>query len=321
MLEKPQSHKTRCVSGWLEEQVLLQCRVLEVAIREYGDHRVGIFRHLTGQATAYACSPDGIPRLSSSTLRAVLRAASASNDDTSIIVLKRHIKRRSMFRDVKEHYYFVDGRVTPYRKLAALLRLSTKYLCDPLRRSVINHLSLIYSSNRRFVRWQESAALIPAENKEDHGLLAVQMAWENNVSGTMLPVAFYFASTMDPTALLEYPDVSTEIKLLVSTGRARLSAAALQTGWHHVSTCGHQKGCTGTKSCRAGYLVAMRSIFSSAPNACHIFLEPYPHENDKVRSKFCDVCWRNWLKAEMLAYEKMWNELPSYFGLDPWPSK
>ncbi|KAF8988097.1 hypothetical protein BDZ89DRAFT_899384, partial [Hymenopellis radicata] len=45
-----------------------------------------------------------------------------------------------------EMFYFVDGRVTPYRKLAALLRLSTKYLCDPLRRSVINHLSLIYSS-------------------------------------------------------------------------------------------------------------------------------------------------------------------------------
>ncbi|KAF9008530.1 hypothetical protein BDZ89DRAFT_1078983, partial [Hymenopellis radicata] len=219
-------------------------------------------------------------------------------------------------------WYFTVGEPTPFKQLSGMLRLSTKYLCDQLRQGIIKHLMMIYPRER--AKLLPLSPLIPAENKVDHSLLAIQMGQESNIP-EILPIAFYHAATIDPIHLLAHPDVSSDIKLAVSVGRACLVDAVFKTAWRYVCYDPPDRYC-GNTACQLSRTRTLRAILANGHRAPFIFMGPQLHECSvwpdhtgwRIEMQRCNTCLVNWKVEERKGYNKVWEELPTYFGLGGW---
>ncbi len=150
------------------------------------------------------------------------------------------------------------------------------------------------------------------------------MGQESNVPD-ILPIAFYHASTMDPISLLAHPDVSPDVKLTVSVGRARLVNSVFQTAWRYVCYDPAERYC-GSSTCQSTRTRTLRAILADGHRGPFIFLEPQLHERavwpdhtgKSVGMQRCNTCLANWKAAESVGYNTVWEELPTYFGLGGW---
>ncbi len=213
-----------------------------------------------------------------------------------------------------------------------MLRMATKYLCQRLREDVIKHLTLMYcpkftSESRKLL---PAPDLVPEGDVDTHAITAIRMGRSYNVP-QILPVVFYYAATIDPVKYVKIrPFLSSEDQLTLISGRAELMEAIFSEAWCWLLDTGFENSCED-EDCERTRCDIIRAITRRAAHAVDLFLRDMPHQTiqDRVASnteivkadEVCPDCFRLWKKAECAAYSAVWNELPFYFGLKPWPKK
>ncbi|KAF9021976.1 hypothetical protein BDZ89DRAFT_1071024 [Hymenopellis radicata] len=252
----------------------------------------------------------------------------ASNDCTSLTLAENG---NDVFWFLHYFYtplFFIPGKRTPYEQLAGMLRMSTKYLCQQLRTDVVHHLCLIYPPKSHSLPppiLPECPALVPHENVSNHALLAIQMARENDVP-MILPVAFYYAATVEPSAYVDLlPELSREDHRSLIHGRERLIKAVFEIAWSGLLDIDYEP-CDDQHCVWTRYLL-MQSIVGHRCHAVRLFISPMlhtqvrpaPRKNQPDVDQVCLSCYDCWKAGEQKDYSTVWKRLPSYFGLDDWP--
>ncbi|KAF9011555.1 hypothetical protein BDZ89DRAFT_963947 [Hymenopellis radicata] len=228
--------------------------------------------------------------------------------------------------------YFQLGTPMSFIQLEAMLRMATKYLCQRLRDDVTKQFDLIYCSKfpSDSPKLPPVPALVPKEDVGTHAITAIRMARLYNIP-QILPVAFYYAATIDPVKYVEiHPSLSPEDQLTLIRGRARLVTATFEIAWCWLLQDGFKFGC-GDTDCEMTRYSVIRATAPRAAQAVDLLLCDMPHQTvqDQVVpeddladvGELCAGCFNHWKTAECAAYSVVWNELPIYFGLTPWPKK
>ncbi|KAF9017276.1 hypothetical protein BDZ89DRAFT_1074903 [Hymenopellis radicata] len=225
--------------------------------------------------------------------------------------------------------FFIPGKRTPYEQLAGMLRMSTKYLCEQLRTDVIHHLCLIYPPKSHILpppELPECPALVPDENVSNHALLAIRMARENDVP-IILPVAFYYAATIEPSVYVDLlPELSREDHRSLIHGREKLIKAVLKIAWSGIFEAAYEDPCDDQNCVRTRYLL-LQSIADHRCDPVDLFISPMlhtqvrpaPRKKQPDFDQVCLYCYDCWKESELHDYSTVWKRLPKYFGLDGWP--
>ncbi|KAF8992306.1 hypothetical protein BDZ89DRAFT_1151160 [Hymenopellis radicata] len=211
--------------------------------------------------------------------------------------------------------YFQLGTPMSFIQLEAMLRMATKYLCQRLRDDVTKQFDLIYCSKfpSDSPKLPPVPALVPKEDAGTHAITAIRMARLYNI-----PKSFPLPSI-------------TRLPLTQSNmGRARLVTATFETAWCWLLQDGFKFGC-GDADCEMTRYSVIRATAPRAAQAVDLFLCDMPHqtvqdlvvpEDDLADAgQLCAGCFNHWKTVECAAYSVVWNELPIYFGLTPWPKK
>ncbi|KAF9012794.1 hypothetical protein BDZ89DRAFT_995682 [Hymenopellis radicata] len=221
-------------------------------------------------------------------------------------------------------WYFQVARLTPYPQIAALLHMSTKYLCLPLRNAVVRHLEMIYRTD--YASLSQFPSLVLVQDRVQHALNAIHLARQYNVP-SILPTAFYMASLLNPTQLsivLHILNPADGRRLLL--GRARLIEEVIGKAWSwvhseefiSVDSCDDET-CVRTRTCAVS-----STLKRAGTNPQALFVQPAPHArvrvcadlDDMEDGQVCTPCWTKWRVNETAGYTAVWAAIPSYFSLE-----
>lgn len=227
----------------------------------------------------------------------------------------------------------------PFSGLASILRLANKYLCPRLRTNVVRHLRFIYPcTSKRPDTLRMAHPLVPESDHHNHPLLAIRMARESNVVDDLadfLPTAFYLACQIPARVYVKLePALSREDDARIVCARSSLGAAAVSLAHQWVRSmsyddCSHEV-------CREGRLGIVQDMYAEAATALSLFVNEMPHvkharkvlvfygrpphdyDPDEDRL-ICGECAETWRTKDIFHYNDVWEKLPSYFDLPPWP--
>ncbi|KAF8882017.1 hypothetical protein BD779DRAFT_1675193 [Infundibulicybe gibba] len=212
--------------------------------------------------------------------------------------------------------YFLAPRARDFPALAGVLRLSTKYLVEPLRALCLVHLhrdwptSLSAWDAREGAATDPSGRYVPRETCA-HPVLAITLALEHGIS-SLLPAALYDlsrygpskimagasppASPLESSPLRPQPDhLSREFLCRTLRGREaaqRFIATFLSTKLHGRAQA---MGCTGGE-------MLTRTDFSDGEKQCGL--------------RICAECRDEFAGVVKHAREEVWRLIPEWFGLE-----
>lgn len=240
--------------------------------------------------------------------------------------------------------YFTVGTPTHYDTLEALLRLGTKYEVAHLRRDVIKHLEMVYTSD--FSKFNTHHELF-SESRTTHGLRAVFMARENNVT-SIIPTALYYCcerSTMEIVFGIEDENgrllkLSNEVSYIFYLLMYAANTAHLHLH-KDVRTCllAREKilddKATVTirkKLCKPPPLsckrpacdpdIAFKSfwpMYTGFISKCDLFTDTW--NTPLLKNGLCPVCEEQWRDTIHRYYLVLWDRMPQdYFGMPRWTS-
>ncbi|CAK5268366.1 unnamed protein product, partial [Mycena citricolor] len=228
------------------------------------------------------------------------------------------------FLKALHHISYYDPQETKdFLLIAAILRLSTKYNVEFLRRRALAHISSLYPT--KLSDWDQ---------RKDNAMevfnarpFAVFLLAKETGHQALLPACMYLCAdsvdindildgleSIDGTHIeLDWPDKRACIR-----GRQNLLLAlrsevfAFLTGSLAVIT-----GCTAQARCDASKLRWLQSLEASLGNGCPgIFSIKFPWPS--FRKAVCETCYAASYAHSNQKREEIWNNLPGYFDLPPW---
>lgn len=218
--------------------------------------------------------------------------------------------------------YFIPGKKTKFPIVSAVLRLSTKYHTPVLRQRAIDLLVTVYPSSAEAWQLRSLHRLVPPF--EDEHLAYIELAVETDVR-VILP-AIYYAATREPLSGV----VSTLARLRVAPseqwnvtsnfllGRDRLAQAEMKYILAFLDKRFPRPNCQGGNDSTTLVNLAhttFRKVFESEPYHHWCSARPAEVGPSLPVCKRCSAAIRNSIE---LGRQKIWENLPGFFGLPDW---
>lgn len=206
--------------------------------------------------------------------------------------------------------------------IVSMLRLSTKYQVSFLRKRAIEALLRWYPSGLEdYSPIGQSAR--PLQDHSRHVLVA--NAARETDAPILLPTSLLFCCATAPARVLydglddngERHTLSDPNKRAIFLGRLRLSHAArsrTQAFFFYPRTPNPK--CSAPERCNE-FCRIYSSVFDEKDDP---WMNPFYRLNWKaIRSTCCANCATSWESHHTEAAQQVWQEVPSYFDLMPWP--
>ncbi|KAI0792244.1 hypothetical protein C8Q75DRAFT_805270 [Abortiporus biennis] len=221
--------------------------------------------------------------------------------------------------------YFRPGVKTRFPVIAAVLRLSTKYQASQLRRRAIVALSTAYPSTLSAWDARAQHRLIPPFEGEVKAIIA--LAIESDVR-VILPAVYYAASKRSLSEMIiELLSINVDLGIrddMIAkwiVGCEKLRHAELYNVLEFLDISFPRPGCQNINNCnillqrQAAY--SIRNVAGSEPLPYQ--LHCYNNANTVGTSlNLCLPCRETVNKSIQDAREKIWKQLPSFFGFSDW---
>ncbi|KAJ7731818.1 hypothetical protein DFH07DRAFT_846989 [Mycena maculata] len=201
---------------------------------------------------------------------------------------------------------------TDLAAITGILRLSHKYDVQYLRRRALLHLDTGYPTS--LAVYEVSGSETFSSDGLDDSLLTIQCASEVGATW-VLPTAFYFLCYSDMRDILNSPQwqrlspVDQETTIVSYTKQRVVCPPVLP-----FLRIPFTEGCTTLDRCsayKASYLEDVGSWNISDPLGSYKDWTPF-------ESKICRYCLDHSEEYHRQARRKLWDELPSIYGLPPW---
>jgi hypothetical protein len=210
--------------------------------------------------------------------------------------------------------------LTTFPIISAVLRLSTKYDVDYLRRRACLHISAAAPGSLAdydamlFTREQD---VVPPHFPFLLLVHGLGLTWA-------LPVAFYGAACCPVELIIDGFSVEgTHFVLPPALQRTCLIARAILSTSQHQDIYGFMRsgptdGCLtqAANGCQIGRLAALEA--ASKISAVEPFAFAHPIVWDRIRPVMCHVCQLAAETKQQAPRQKVWDSLPSIFGLPSW---
>ncbi|KAI0940702.1 hypothetical protein AcV7_003010 [Taiwanofungus camphoratus] len=228
---------------------------------------------------------------------------------------------KHFLKSIYDFSYFRPGVKTKFPVVAAVLRLSTKYHAAKLRHRAINLLATAYPCSLAAWENRSLGRLVPPFEGE-HGAY-IALAIENDIRA-ILPAVYYAASRQPLSDVLNElrsldvsPSMQWEITSDFILGRERLLQAEMTHILAFLDPNFARPGCRDPGR-ESNYLNgAARTGLSKVADAYHHWCSANPGKVGKSLG-LCDSCCATVEHAIKEGREKVWNQLPRFFGLPDW---
>ncbi|KIJ32817.1 hypothetical protein M422DRAFT_52680 [Sphaerobolus stellatus SS14] len=228
---------------------------------------------------------------------------------------------------------------TSFPIAAAVLRLSSKYMVDPLRHQTIEHFRRLIPKSFEDIGKEQSYKQVFGEENPPHPFTVLTLFRQCQLT-TFLPWAFYTAC-------------NEGFKALVNGDTHDGAVIRLKTEDNRIALNGWKRLCDKTRQLRSSVILSRPPTCKDATCANEARLAwldgAYWHIGSDVLSQWgmfkllatsskptqspgrnsiqdqkirgtrpCDLCTEAWLRQERELRVEAWTELPSYFGLPAW---
>lgn len=197
-------------------------------------------------------------------------------------------------------------------EITGILRLSTKYDIPILRRRSIHHLKNTFSDKREHFKWGHFEKSIHSDEDIVEALFLCQ---ECNVL-TPLPFIYYrlaYGNLEEALPLImKLPTRETQICFL---GREKL-IAAMKDVFPFLFNPKPSSKCLKLADCRTTLFRVQQGFFSTNRYRRQYVLDDILRVI--ARSDFCHSCFAEYESHAVTTSQRIWEELPGYFGLASW---
>ncbi|KAK7001410.1 glutamine amidotransferase type-1 domain-containing protein [Favolaschia claudopus] len=218
--------------------------------------------------------------------------------------------------------YYDPAETTDFLLIAAILRLSTKYNVDFLRRRALAHISSLYPTTLQEWDLRKDTAMEVFNARP----FAVLLLAKETGHQALLPACMYLcADSVDINDILDgltsidgkHLELDWPDKRACIRGRQNLLLAlraevfAFLTGNLTIQNCASPQRCDSSK------LRWLQSLEASLGNGCPgIFSIKFPW--NAFRKAVCENCYTASHTHSNTQRQLIWDKLPSYFGMPPW---
>ncbi|KAJ7633425.1 hypothetical protein DFH06DRAFT_1004367 [Mycena polygramma] len=218
--------------------------------------------------------------------------------------------------------YYDPAETKDFLLIAAILRLSTKYNVDFLRRRALAHISSLYPTTLQ--EWdQRKDTAMEVFNARP---FAVLLLAKETGHQALLPACMYLcADSVDINDILDgltsidgkhleldWPDKRSCIR-----GRQNLLLALRAEVFAFLTGSLTIHNCTSVQRCDSAKLRWLQSLEASLGNGCPgIFSIKFPWPS--FRKAVCENCYCASYANSNQQRQLIWDKLPSYFDMPPW---
>ncbi|KAJ6543025.1 hypothetical protein B0H19DRAFT_1077043 [Mycena capillaripes] len=217
-------------------------------------------------------------------------------------------------------FYEAYPALTNFATIAGVLRLSTKYEVEHLRRRVaLVHLSSEFPT--KLVEWDaerdrtDPLCAVPLWNRSsweyDPNLSAanslIDLCRETQAPWVILIVIYMLGEEFECPADIFHGDPSLDTSTHVT-----------RPGLLRAFCTIHIDGCTSRKRCAEEKLAALNDVHGDYDRYPVIPLDIWGEEDWSRLSALCTTCLRELRKAHQQARQDLWTRLPEMYSLSPW---
>ncbi|KAJ7502583.1 hypothetical protein B0H11DRAFT_1712347 [Mycena galericulata] len=218
--------------------------------------------------------------------------------------------------------YYDPAETKDFLLIAAILRLSTKYNVDVLRRRALAHISSLYPTTLQEWDLRKDTAMEVFNARP----FAVLLLAKETGHQALLPACMYLcADSVDINDILDgvksidgkhleldWPDKRSCIR-----GRQNLLLALRSEVFAFLTGSLAIPNCVSPQRCDSSKLRWLQSLEASLGNGCPgIFSIKFPWTS--FRKAVCDNCYTASFTNSNHQRQLIWDKLPSYFDLPPW---
>jgi hypothetical protein len=203
----------------------------------------------------------------------------------------------------------------PFDAVIAILRLSNKYDIHPFRQKSIQELKKVFPCTLH-----DYDSIYPNDTYTtlswSHIVKSIYLARACNTL-ELLPFIFYILGQVSMNVLFRshaiLPRTEMEICLL---GREKLQEMRETVAFSYLIDPKSSQHCLNPTICEQQRLLSLNALISERFHAGTRALMKADLET--LEMIFCRPCAEEKLSIHLAAREKLWNDLPSYFGLGTW---
>ena len=203
---------------------------------------------------------------------------------------------------------------TPFQDVAGILRSSHKYDIQNFRRQAIQELKKIFPCTLL-----DYDAIYCGNDRPTAPTLMGSISLARSCNALeLLPSAYYFICEFSISDTLKSfaPLVRHDLEICM-LARDRLQSAQETQSYPWIFNPKPSEGCQSKKACElVGFQHLKRLISMRHHTKCHP-LQKFL-SRDRIKEVYCSSCAADIRSSTELGREKVWNELPGYFGLGTW---
>ncbi|KAJ6616627.1 hypothetical protein B0H10DRAFT_1799065 [Mycena sp. CBHHK59/15] len=218
--------------------------------------------------------------------------------------------------------YYEPAETKDFLLIAAILRLSTKYNVDFLRRRALAHISSLYPTTLQ--EWdQRKDTSMEVFNARP---FAVLLLAKETGHQALLPACMYLcADSVDINDILDglksidgkHLELDWPDKRACIRGRQNLLLALRSEVFAFLTGSLAIPNCVSPQRCDSSKLRWLQSLEASLGNGCPgIFSIKFPWVS--FRKAVCDNCYTASYTNSNTQRQFIWDKLPSYFDMPPW---
>ncbi|KAH8119631.1 hypothetical protein DFH11DRAFT_1783342, partial [Phellopilus nigrolimitatus] len=223
-----------------------------------------------------------------------------------------------LLRAMYERNFYRKNQPTAFWTICALLRLSTKYAVDNIRKEVIDHLAMVYPSTLAECdavhEGKMASVLFRPFRQHDFALLSLARACSADI---LLPALFYECASHSVDTILDYkPDgswpgwIGNDLGVCLA-GRHKLLVAIRETVFKFLDA----PSPTDCVSSRSSCFTAKQTRY--VENYMFFTINPAVFRRELIKI-LCSSC-QSALKSSLEeGRNELWKKLPEFFGLPKW---
>jgi hypothetical protein len=221
-----------------------------------------------------------------------------------------------------ERRYYDPAETKDFLLIAAILRLSTKYNVDVLRRRALAHISSLYPTTLQEWDLRKDTAMEVFNARP----FAVLLLAKETGHQALLPACMYLcADSVDINDILDglksidgqHIELDWPDKRACIRGRQNLLLALRSEVFAFLTGSLAIPNCVSPQRCDSSKLRWLQSLEASLGNGCPgIFSIKFPGAS--FRKAVCDNCYTASYTNSNHQRQLIWDKLPSYFDMPPW---
>ncbi|KAF9026530.1 hypothetical protein BDZ89DRAFT_1016194 [Hymenopellis radicata] len=225
---------------------------------------------------------------------------------------------------IHDSAYYDPSKDTPFSVISGVLRMSTKYEVHPLRQMAVRHLQRLFPPTLEAWDQRSKAGNDTIQKSRGRTIAIINLALETN-HHVLLPSAMAYSWAIGLDALLDGAEthdrkkveLDLQTKRTCLLARDRLTNALRSRLLAFIATPSPAR-CQSKARCDQGRLITLSKwehYFAEAG-----FPTPFRFEVNwtDVGTQLCRDCVVEGRESFLTARWVLWDELPSFFGLESW---